>query len=487
LSNLKEKTIHGLFWSFLDNFSRIGLTFVVGIILARLLIPRDFGLIGLISIFIALAQSLVDSGFSQALIRKKDCTQEDYSTVFFFNLFVSVFLYSVLFFSAGAISLFFEEPELQLIVKIVALSIIINAFTIVQRTRLTKEINFLLQTKISIVASLISGTIGIYLAYTGYGVWSLVYKTLVGYLTTTVLLWFWNKWKPIWVFKRNSFNELFSFGYKLMISGLIDTAYRNIYLLVIGKYFSATDLGFYTRADQFKNLPSQNITSVIQRVSYPVLAEIQNDTRRLKAAYQKLIKSSMLITFFAMLMMAAVAKPLIITLIGEKWLPSVVYLQLLSFVGMLFPLHAINLNMLKIQGRSDLFLKLEIFKKILAVPVIIIGISLGIKAMIVAMLGLSVIAFFLNSYYSGRQIGYSSLQQTKDIFPSFMLALFIAAVVYLFGLYLNWPYYLILIGQLFIGSILFITLNEAFKKADYIFVKQIFLEKVLKQKSDKKH
>lgn len=481
MSSLKQKTISGLLWSFIDNFSKLGLTFVIGIILARLLDPREFGLIGMITIFIALSQSLVDSGFTQALIRKKDCTQADYSTVFYFNLFIGIILYTVLFFSAGAISRFFDEPQLLLIVQVVGLSIIVNAFTIVQRARLTKAINFKLQTKISIIASLSSGIIGIMMAYSGYGVWSLVFKTLLGFTITSFLLWIWNKWKPSFEFSRNSFKEMFSFGYKLLISGLIDTAYQNIYLLVIGKYFSAAELGFYTRADQFSNLPSKNITSVIQRVSYPVLAEIQHDIPRLKTAYQKIIKSTMLITFVSMIILAAVAKPLVLTLVGEKWLPSVIYLQLLSFGGMLYPLHAVNLNMLNVQGRSDLFLRLEIIKKILAIPVIVVGVLLGIKAMIVGMIIISMIAFFLNSYYSGQHIGYSSMQQLKDILPSFILAIFIGSITHLIGAFLILPNYLILIIQLIAGGGFFILITELFKMQDYLFVKEIFLDKVLKR------
>lgn len=484
--SLKQKTVSGLLWSFIDNFSKLGITFIIGIILARLLTPREFGLIGMITIFIALSQSLMDSGFTQALIRKKDCTQADYSTVFYFNLLTGIVLYLVLFFSSGAISRFFNEPQLDLLVKVVGLGIIVNAFIIVQRARLTKEINFKLQTKISIIASLVSGIIGIAMAYTGYGVWSLVFKTLAGFFFTSILLWIWNKWKPSLVFSPGSFKEMFSFGYKLLISGLIDTAYRNIYLLIIGKYFSAAELGFYTRADQFNNLPSQNITGVIQRVSYPILSEIQDDLPRLKTAYQKIIKSTMLITFVAMIMMGAIAKPLILTLIGEKWMPSVIYLQLLTFVGMLYPLHAINLNMLQVQGRSDLFLKLEIIKKILAVPVIIIGVLFGIKMMIVGMIILSMIAYFLNSYYSGQLIDYTSGQQIKDIFPSFVLALFIGSIVYLIGLFLILPNYLILIIQLGAGIGLFFVFAEVFKMKDYKYVKEIFLEKFIKQKNESK-
>lgn len=480
--SLKQKTISGLTWSFIDNFSKLGLTFVIGIILARLLSPREFGLIGMITIFMALSQSLVDSGFTQALIRKKYCTQADYSTVFYFNLLVGVVLYLILFFTAGAISRFFDEPQLYLIIRVVGLSIIVNAFTIVQRARLTKEINFKLQTKISVIATVGSGGIGIYMAFAGYGVWSLVFKMLSGYFFTSLLLWIWNKWKPSFIFNINSFKEMFSFGSKLLLSGLIDTIYRNIYLLVIGKFFSAAQLGYYTRADQFANLPSQNITGVIQRVSYPVLSSIQDDKIRLKAAYQKLIKSTMFISFVLMINLAAIAKPLVLILIGQKWEPSIIYLQLLCFVGMLYPLHAINLNMLNVQGRSDLFLRLEIIKKILAIPIIFIGILLGIKEMILCMLLVSILSYFLNSYYSGKHINYSNTQQIRDILPSFIFALLVGSIVFAIGFYLHVPNYLSLLIQLLSGSLLVIVLAEVFKMRDYLFIKEIILEKMTKKK-----
>ena len=483
MSSLKAKTVTGLMWSFIDNFSKLGLTFIIGIILARLLLPREFGLIGMITIFIALSQSLVDSGFTQALIRKQDCSQADFSTVFYFNLLVGICLYAVLFFSAGAISRFFDEPQLHILVQVVGLGIIVNALSIVQRARLIKNINFKLQAKITVIASLCAGIISVIMAFSGYGVWSLVVLSLAGAFFTTLLLWLWNNWKPSFVFSKSSFKEMFSFGYKLMISGLIDTAYRNIYLFIIGKYFSATDLGYYTRADQFKNLPSQNISEVIQRVSYPVLSEMQDDVPRLKMAYQKVLRSTMLLTLVLMIMMIATAKPLILTLIGEKWLPSVVYLQLLSVVGIFYPLQAINLNMLKVFGRSDLFLRLEIIKKILAIPVIIIGVTLGIKMMIVCMIFHSIISYFLNSYYSGKNIGYSSFQQLKDITPSFILAVLIGGLIFSIALLLDLPNYVVLIIQLITGGGLFFLMGELSKMQDYIFMKEIFIDKLINIKN----
>lgn len=475
--SLKEKTISGLTWSFIDNFANQSLLFIVSIILARLLTPREFGLIGMTTFFIAISRAFIDSGFTKALIRKNSCTQIDFSTVFYFNLVFGVFFYFILFFSAGVIGRFFNEPQLKLIIQVLGLGLIINSFTIIQRARLIKRIDFKLQTKISVLAVTGSGIIGVTMAYFGYGVWSLIMQSLAGAAFSSLLLWYWNRWKPSFAFSWDSFKEMFSFGSKLLASSLLNTIYHNIYLLVIGKYFSAADLGFYTRADAFKKLPSENLNRVISQVSYPVLSTIQNDLPQLKSVYQKLIKSTMLITFIAMMGLAAVAEPLILTLIGEQWMPSVVYLQLLCFVGMLYPLHAINLNMLNVQGRSDLFLRLEIIKKIMAIPVIIIGILYGIKIMIIGMIINSVIAYILNSYYSGRHIGYSSLMQAKDILPSFMLAFIVGGSVFIVGLFLKTPVIVSLIAQIFVGAILTIVAVELLKIDSYLIIKQTVVER----------
>ena len=479
---LKQKTLKGLFWSFVDNFAKLGVQFVVGIILARLLSPREFGLIGMLTIFIAVSQAFVDSGFGRALIRKKSCSSVDYSTVFYFNMVVAIVLYLALFFSAGFIASFFDEPELELLVKVLGLGIILNSFAIIQHTILTRDINFRVQANVTVIASVGSGAIAITMAALGFGVWSLVVLTLSRFFLNSLFLWVWSNWKPDLIFSKDSFTDLFSFGSKLMLSSLIDTAYQNIYLLVIGKYFSASDLGYYTRADQFRKLPSQNIMAVINRVSYPVLSSIQDEHERLKTNYQKLIRSTMFVTFVLMLGMAAVAKPMIITLIGEKWLPSVSYLQLLCFVGMFYPLQALNLNMLNVKGRSDIFLKLEIIKKIFAVPVIIVGVIWGIHAMILGMIIQTLIAYYLNSYYSGRFIGYSTLQQVKDVLPSFIFALAINAVVYSLNYILSFEAWTMLIIEIALGGILVITLGELLRMKDYLYLKNIIKEQLVKKR-----
>jgi len=406
--------------------------------------------------------------------------------VFFFNLGISVTVYTLLYFSSKHISAFFNEPLLESLLKVLGLGIILNSFSIVQKAILTKELNFKLQTKVAIAASLISGVISIYLAFIGCGVWSLVTLTLLRFGFTSFFLWFWSDWRPKRRFNSSSFKELFSFGSKLLLSGLIDTIYRNIYYVIIGKYFSVNQLGYYTRADQFKIMSSQNIQSVVSRVSFPVLSSIQNDNYRLKLAYKKIIRNTMLLTFMVMIGMAAIADSLIVTLIGDKWIPSVEYLQLLCFVGMFYPLHALNLNILKVKGRTDIFLKLEVIKKIIAVPVILIGIFYGIKNMIIAMIINSIIAYYLNSYYSGKLIGYNFKEQVKDVFPLFLLAFTISITVYGLGYCLQLSSVIMLILQIFVSIILYFCLFELFKQKEYLYFKKIVIDKISNYKNGRK-
>jgi len=475
---LKQKTVSGMIWSFLDSFANQGILFIIGIVLARILSPREFGLIGMLTIFIALSQSFIDSGFTNALIRKQDCTQTDYSTVFYYNFVAGIIFYLILFLFAKSISVFFNEPQLELLLQVLGLGLILNSLGIIQRTILTKNINFKLQARVSAVSATLSGLIAISMAYNGYGVWSLVALTLGRFGFTSVFLWMWTKWKPNLIFSIKSFKELFSFGSKLLITGLIETIYRNIYLLIIGKYFSAVELGYYTRADQFSAMPSANLTQIVQKVSYPVLSNLQEDVVKLKSVYCQIITSVMLVTFVLMLGMAAVAEPLILTLIGEQWTPAIIYLQLLCFVGMFYPLHALNLNMLQVQGRGNLLVKIEIIKKILAVPIIIIGILLGIKALIVGMIIHSSATYFLNSYYSGRFIKYSSIQQLKDISSSFFLAVFVSVVVFVAGKLIHTQNHFILLIQILIGAILTFGIVELIQLKSYIFMKDIVMEKI---------
>jgi O-antigen/teichoic acid export membrane protein len=476
---LKEKTVTGLTWSFVDNFADRMIQFIIGIVLARILSPREFGLVGMLSIFIAISQVFIVSGFNRALIRKQNVTQEDYSTVFYFNLFIGVICYFILFFSAGVISNFFYEPELKPIVQVLGITLIIYALSFIQRTILTKRIDFKLQARITIFSSIGSGLISIVMAYSGYGVWSLVARAISFAALTSILFWLWNNWKPSWIFNIKSFKELFSFGSKILISSIIDSIFRNVYLIVIGKYFSATELGYYTKADQFQALPSQNLMGVIERVSYPVLSSISEDKNKLKSAVKRLIQSTMLLNFSLMLGMAVIAKPMVITLIGEKWMPSVIYLQLLCFAGIFYPLHVLNLNVLMVKGRSDLFLRVEIIKKTIAVPTIIIGVIWGIKIMIISYIIINIISYYINSYYTGMLIDYSFFEQIKDIFPSFLLASCVSIILLVGGYFYGYiPSLLLMIFQIAAGALLTIGICEWLKLNNYLYLKKIAMEKL---------
>ena len=429
-SSLKDKAVKGVGWSFIDNIASQGIAFLVGLILARILTPSEFGVLGMVTIFIALSNSIIDSGFSSALIRKRDANSTDYSTVFIFNLVVSIILYFTLYLSSPIISDFFREPQLIAITRVLGLLLIINALGIIQRTLLNVEVDFKTQTKISVIASLVSAVIGIGMAFYGYGVWSLVGQQLSRQTVNSILLWCYSSWRPQLVFSLKSFKELFGFGSKLLVSGLLDTGFKNIYYIVIGRFYTADQLGQYARAEQFNIIFSSNLTNIVQRVSYPVLSSIQDEQDRLREAYRRVIKTTMMVTFACMFGLAAIAKPLILILIGDQWIQAVKYLQIICFSGMLYPLHAINLNMLQVKGRSDLFLKLEIIKKCLALFPILLGIFLGIELMLWGSFITSIIAFFLNSMYSGRLIRYSTIQQVKDIFPTFIISLLIALAMY---------------------------------------------------------
>lgn len=470
--SLKGKTVKGASWSFLDNIANQGITFLVGLLLARMLTPEEYGLIGIIAIFIAVFNTIVDSGFSNALIRKNDANDTDYSTGFFTNLVFSVFLFGVLFITAPLIATFFREPQLVSLLRVMGSIIIINAFAIIQRTLLVKKVDFKTQTFVSLISSISSGVIGIGMAYRGYGVWSLVGQLVSRQLLNTIFLWIFNKWFPKLVFSITSFKEMWTFGWKLLVSSLIDTVWREIYQVVIGKCYSSATLGQYTRAKQFSDICSTNLTSVIQRVSYPVLSSIQDDKIRLKLAYQKVIKTTMFITFVLMLGMAACAKTLIICLIGEQWIECIPMLQIVCLIGMLYPLHAINLNMLQVQGRTDLFLKLEIIKKCIAIVPLILGVFIGIYWMLFSSLVTSVISYYLNAYYSGPFLDYSIKEQVKDILPSLGISLVVTVPVYLVSFVIVNPFLLLLL-QIFIGAIIAICTCEVKKFEEYLEIKRI--------------
>ncbi len=450
--SLKGKTVKGVAWSGIDNVAQYAVSFIVSIILARLLSPDDYGLLGIIAIFTAVCSAIIDGGLSNALIRKKNATPEDYNTIFILNIVMSLMLYGVIFFLAPYIADFFGRDELIALTRVSSLTLVIGAFAMVQQTLLTKKIDFKTQTKITIIVSLVSGVVGIVLAFLSFGVWALVAQTLTSQCLKTILLWIFNCWIPKLKFSYNSFRELFGFGWKLMISQLLNTIWQELYQVVVGKYYSPATLGQYTRAKGFSQLFSKNLTNVIQRVTFPVLSNIQDEKARMFGAYRRIIKTTMFITAISMFFLGAISEPLLYCLIGEKWHEASTYLPLICIAGSLYPLHAINLNMLQVQGRSDLFLGLEVVKKIIAMLPLFVGAFVGIMPMLYVNLLTGIISFFLNSHYSGKYMDYSSWMQLKDVAPSYGVAVIVAASVYCLK-YLPLSYWVILPLQIMVGMV----------------------------------
>lgn len=472
--SLKDKTVRGVGWSAIDNFLGHGITFLVGLVLARLLSPAEYGLIGITTIFITVFNAIIDSGFSQAVIRKKDARDEDYNTMFITNMVLSVLMFLVLFFCAPTIAWFFERPELVKLTRVVGVVLIINALSITQNTVLTKRIDFKTKAKASLIAALISGGVGICMAFMGFGVWSLVGQQITKHVVNTICLWAFNKWWPNFRFSLQSFKYMWGFGWKLLASNLIDTVWKELYQVVVGKCYSPVTLGQYSKSKEFANIFSSNLTVIVGRVSFPVMAEIQNDKIRLLNAYRRIIRITMFVAAVCMISMGAIAEPMIYCLIGPQWHQAATFLPLICISMSLYPLHAINLSMLKVQGRSDLFLVLEIIKKVVAIGPICLGIFVGIYWMLVGSVVTGIIAFFLNSYYSGKMIGYSSWNQLKDIAPSYGLAFLIALSVF-FLKYLPLSYWIILPLQLIVGAAVFFLVCKLTKIEEYEEVKHIIV------------
>lgn len=427
--SLKKKTVKGTIWSALERFSVQGIQFVVMIIMARILTPADYGLVGMLTVFIAVSQSLVDSGFSQALIRKLDRSETDNSTVFYFNIVVGAVLYFVLFICAPLIAKFYSEPLLVPLTRLISLSVFINSFVVVQRAILTIEIDFKTQAKATLVSAVVSGAVGISMAYTGFGVWALVWLQLTSISFNVGLLWIFSKWRPKWIYSWKSFRELFGFGSKLALSGIINTLYNNISILIIGKVFKASDLGYYTRAYQFASFPSSNISGIIQRVTYPVLCTIQNDDDRLRNVYRRFLRLSAFLVFPLMIGLAAVAHPFINLVLTEKWSFTAELLPIVCLGMMWIPIHSINLNLLQVKGRSDLFLRLEIWKKIIGIVLLCITIPLGLKALFWGNFASSIICLIINTYYTGELIQVGFFKQLHDLIPSLVYSLSMGAIV----------------------------------------------------------
>jgi len=453
--SLRKKTLNGLVWTFSQQFGVQLISFFITIILARILAPSEFGIIAMLSVFVAVGSLLVDGGLSSSLIRTGRANQKDYSTVFFFNLGGSLIIYAIIYFSAPLISNFYHQDILTPVLRVYAIVFIINAFYEIQNARLVKVMNFKTQALIQIPSVLVSGLIGLLLAINGFGVWSLVWMNLSQSFITTVLHWVFSKWRPSLIFDLESFKRHFHFGYKMTLSGLLEIIYKNIYVLIIGKSYSATQLGFYSRADSISQLPTTNISVAISSVTYPMFASISEDDTRLKMVYKKLMQQVIFWNASVLILLVVIAEPLFRFLITEKWLPAVPYFQILCLAGILYPLHAYNLNILKVKGRSDLILKLEFIKKMIAVIGILSVIPFGIYGLLYFQLFFSIGSCFINSYYSGELINYPVKEQLTDIFPAILLSVCTGLLCFFIDESLMQFFHISDFGRLIINSLFF--------------------------------
>lgn len=460
---IRSSVITGVIWSFFEQLLRRGISIIVTLLLARFLVPEDFGLLAMMTVFISIATALMDSGIQQALIRKLEPDDAYFSTAFFTNLGLGALAYILLFSAAPFISSFYEEPRLTLLIRVAGIVVLINAFQVIQVAMLSRDLNFKMQMKASVPAAIISGTLAVVMAYMGFGVWALIAQTVLSALLIVLIYWWVQPWRPQLVFDPSALKEMYSFGYKLFLSGVLDTVSRNIYVLVIAKVFSAGIAGLYFFAERIKDLVISQLVQSVQKVTYPALSTLQDDDAKLKEGYRNVMQLTTFMLFPAMLMLAALAKPLFELFFPERWLPAVPYLQLMCIVGVLYPIHSINLNILKVKGRSDLFLGLEVFKKITLFIVLFVSYHYGVIGILIGKGLQSIIAYIPNSYFSKRLICYSVREQLSDVLPGLGLAAAVSLVIYYAQLFVVLPPLISLIVYSAAGLAAYLLLAKTFK------------------------
>lgn len=476
--SLTDRSLSGIIWVLTDKFGSTAVNFIVNIILARLLSEEDFGMLAMVIVFFEISTTLVYSGLPAALIREKEVTESDKSTTFFFNLSAAVVLYVVLYLSAPSIATFFNKDQLQPIVRVMALNLIIVSFSIIQRTLLDRELHFKTQTKTRLTGIVISGAIGVGMAFAGFGVWSLVAKFVLVSLIDTILLWTFSGWRPRLMFSVSSFKRLFGFGSKILATNFLDRSFAHLFKVVIGRVLSMGILGYYHWANTFTNLVITSLYQTIQRVSYPLLSKVNSDLEALKQGYRKVLQISSFVIIPTMIWMAAMAEPLIVALIGNKWLPAVPFLQLLCISGLAFHFNAINLNMLLVIGRSDLGLVLEIFKKSAIIAAVAIGLQYGIYGLVIGEVASAYVAVAINTFYSRRLLRYSLLEQLGDVQATSIIGLLMGGLVYGVDTLIDAPAVVrVILGTLLAASF-YIGLHMAIRSREYELLRKTILPKV---------
>lgn len=468
-SNIKNKTIINLIWRFAERCGAQGVTFIVSIILARLLEPEDYGIIALVTVFTTILQVFVDSGLGCALIQKKDVDDLDFSTVFYFNIFCCCILYIGIFVVSPYIAKYFDMPLLTSVIRVLSLTIVISGVKNIQQAFVSKKMIFRKFFFSTLIGTICSAIVGIFLAYKGYGVWVLVVQQVLNTTIDTCILWITVKWRPKLQFSFVRLKALLSYGWKLLISTLINTIYNEVRQLIIGKMYSPLDLAYYNKGKQFPNLIVNNINASIDSVLLPVMAECQNDKERVKSMTRRSIMTSSYIMWPLMFGLMAIGEPLIRLLLTKKWLQCVPYMYIFCFICGMQPIHTSNLNAIKAIGRSDLYLKMEIIKKSIGIIIILISANYGVFAIGMGSVIYTLIASIINAYPNRQLLNYSYFEQIKDILPSFLLALIMGIIIYFVPLICLIDY-LVIPTQIAVGIIIYLLGSIVLKLDCFYFL-----------------
>lgn len=479
-SNLKSKTISSMMWTALWRFGLMGITFISNMVLAHMLTPKDFGLIGILHIFISVSEVFVIGGFGVALIQKKEVTHVDYTTAFFWNVFVSIITYAILFFTAPFIARFYDMPLLSDILRVQSLTLIISAFAIVQSTQLQKNLNFKAYSLRGIISAIVGAIVSVVMAFMGYGVWSLVGMTLAMNVANVLLLWRISDWRPSWEFSVESFKTLFSFGGLMMFSSLVSSIYNDIQGLIIGKFFSPQDMGYYSQARKLEQVPTSSFSGIVNQVSFPVFSTINDSKTKLKTHVSKSVKSVSYLSIPLCVLLIVIAKPLILLLYGSQWEESVQFFQLLCLSGMIYIINGINLNVIKSLGKGRVFLYMQIIKRVIGICLIFGGISFGVKGVVIAVVITYYIDFLINNIVNYRLIGYGIKQQLGDIFNILILSIGIGLFVYFLGWYLSVHQFVIMAIQIIIFMAIYISLSHLFNIDGYDVYKDVAMNTIKK-------
>ncbi|TXE52918.1 MULTISPECIES: lipopolysaccharide biosynthesis protein [Serratia] len=479
-SSLRDRAVSGMIWSIVERFLVQGVQFGISIVLARIISPSDFGLIGMVAIFIVLSDIIINSGFTQALIQKKDRTQVDYSTVFYFNLLISIILYGGIYFIAPFVADFYNSPAITHIVRVLGISIIIKSLCLVQTTKLSIELNFKLRAKVNFLSVVISGTIALYLAYHEYGAMALVYQTIINSICVTILLAIFLKWRPNFVFSFDSLKQLFGFGSKLLFASFVRTIVDNCYSILIGRFFSSKEVGYYTQGRNIPDLISVNLFNILQGVLFPIMSATQDDRERLIRIYKKSLDMTAFIVMPAMVGFTFLAEPFVHYFLTDKWLPAVVVIQWICLSRMIIPLSALNCSLINAVGRSDTYLKVDLSKLPITIGALLLTAPYGLTAVVIGNFFVSLICFFINSYYPGKWYGHGALQQIKSMLPM-ILATLIMSVVLWFIKIDNGIYEIL--TKIIIGALVYYLVSMSLRISSCEEINKIILSKIKRKHS----